>query len=178
MKKVFEMVGMVGLMGLIGLAIYHFVLAPLLVSSDKVEANIGDSFYATSLLDHKGEQQSLAQYKGKTIIVNFWATWCAPCREEMPELSALHKKLAAKNVIVLGLAIDEMEQVNVYQEETPVSYPLLIAEVEGMVMAADLGNKKGVLPYTAIVGPKGEVIKTFYGKVDEGMLLKALPIKQ
>lgn len=130
------------------------------------------ALWASTLPDHTGKQYPLAQFKGKPLILNFWATWCEPCREEMPEISALastHPEIA-----VLGLAIDEAAAVHEFVESTPVSYPLLIAENEGMPLAEALGNHKGVLPYTVIISAQGVVTQIFFGRVNREMLQKAL----
>lgn len=135
------------------------------------EAEIA-SLWATTLFDHSGKAYLLAQYRGKPVILNFWATWCEPCREEMPEISALAS--AHPEIAVLGLAIDEAAAVHEFTESTPVSYPLLIAENEGMPLAEALGNHKGVLPYTVVISAQGEVTHIFFGRVNREMLQKAL----
>jgi len=135
------------------------------------EAEIA-SLWTTTLFDHSGKAYLLAQYRGKPVILNFWATWCEPCREEMPEISALAS--AHPEIAVLGLAIDEAAAVHEFTESTPVSYPLLIAENEGMPLAEALGNHKGVLPYTVVISAQGEVTQIFFGRVNREMLQKAL----
>jgi thiol-disulfide isomerase/thioredoxin len=128
--------------------------------------------WTTTLFDHSGKAYPLAQYRGKPVILNFWATWCEPCREEMPEISALAS--AHPEIAVLGVAIDEAAAVHEFTESTPVSYPLLIAENEGMPLAEALGNHKGVLPYTVVISAQGEVTQIFFGRVNRDMLQKAL----
>lgn len=128
--------------------------------------------WATTLPDHTGKTHALSQFKGKPLILNFWATWCEPCREEMPEISALASE--HEEIVVLGLAIDEAAAVHEFVASTPVSYPLLIAENEGMPLAERLGNNKGVLPYTVIISAQGEVTHIFFGRVNRQMLEKAL----
>lgn len=128
--------------------------------------------WVTTLPDHAGKTYTLSQFKGKPLILNFWATWCEPCRDEMPEISELASQ--HPEIAVLGLAIDEAAAVHEFVESTPVSYPLLIAENEGMPLAETLGNNKGVLPYTVIISAQGEVTHIFFGRVSHQMLEKAL----
>ena len=128
----------------------------------------------TTLNNQKGKAYPLAQFKGKPMILNFWATWCEPCRDEMPEISALAS--AHPEIAVLGVAIDEAAAVHEFVESTPVSYPLLIAENEGMALAESLGNNKGVLPYTVILSAQGEITDIFFGRVNRDMLQKALKL--
>ncbi|HSI46148.1 MAG TPA: redoxin domain-containing protein [Methylophilus sp.] len=130
------------------------------------------TLWNTTLNDQKGKAYPLAQFKGKPMILNFWATWCEPCRDEMPEISALASE--HPEIAVLGLAIDEAAAVHEFVESTPVSYPLLIAENEGMPLAEAMGNNKGVLPYTVIVSAQGEITHIFFGRVTRDMLQKAL----
>ncbi|MDX1916280.1 MAG: TlpA disulfide reductase family protein [Methylophilus sp.] len=132
------------------------------------------TLYTTHFSDPTGHQQTLAQYKGKIIVLNFWATWCEPCREEMPELSALHESYLAKNVVVLGLAIDDLTAIAEFQKQTPVKYPLFAADMQGMEIATNLGNNKGVLPYTVIIKPDGSVYKTYFGRVSKTLLEESL----
>lgn len=178
MKKLIDYALSLILMIAIGSVVYHFVLKPFqasrLTGDENTESHHTQAFFASQLLDVDAKPYLLAQYKGKTLIVNFWATWCAPCREEMPDLSDLNKILFNQKVSVIGLAVDEQEAVKQFQVETPVSYPLLIAETEGMVLSTQLGNAKGVLPFTVIVDKEGNVAKTYYGKITKAMLLQAL----
>lgn len=130
--------------------------------------------FAATFPNENGQQQKLAQYAGKTVILNFWATWCEPCREEMPELSAMHQIYQGKNVVVLGVAIDDVATISDFLKETKVSYPLFSAEMEGMQIAANLGNDKSVLPYTVIIKPDGSVAKTYFGRISRSLLEETL----
>ena len=130
--------------------------------------------FAATFPDENGKQQALKQWRGKIIVLNFWATWCPPCREEIPELSALNTQYQNKNVIVLGIAIDDVGLVNEFNKEIKVSYPLLAAENSGMDIAATLGNDKGVLPYTVIIKADGMVAKTYFGRISKPLLEKTL----
>ena len=107
-------------------------------------------------------------------MLNFWASWCEPCREEMPELSALHNEYKARNVVVLGMAIEDVAAVNDFLKETKVSYPLFAADIQGMEIASLLGNNKGVLPYTVIINADGSIVKSFFGRVTKPLLEKSL----
>ncbi len=130
--------------------------------------------FAATFPDENGKPQALKQWQGKIIVLNFWATWCPPCREEIPELSVLNTQYQNKNVIVLGIAIDEVGLVKEFNKEIKVSYPLLAAENGGMDLAAALGNDKGVLPYTVIIKADGTVAKTYFGRISKPLLEKTL----
>ena len=130
--------------------------------------------FAATLPNEKGQPQQLKQYAGKTVVLNFWATWCEPCREEMPELSSLHEEYKNKNLVVLGVAIDDVAAISDFVKETKVSYPLFAAEVHGMELAAGLGNDKSALPYTVIIKADGSVAKTYFGRITKPLLEEEL----
>jgi len=115
MKRIFDRVIPVVIALALGVFIFTQFIQPKLNSahgtSEKRTSNETTAFFASELVDSAQVLQPLKQYKGKTLIVNFWATWCPPCREEMPDLSELHEKLSTENVVVLGLAVDELEAV-------------------------------------------------------------------
>jgi len=155
---------------LLGLAVRHFAVNPLYnqpVTSAK-------PLFTATLTDINGSKQNLSQYQGKIIVLNFWATWCPPCREEMPELSQLHQEYKNRNVVVLGVAEDELAPVKEYLQLSPVAYPVFIAENESADLGMHLGNDKSVLPYTVIIGADGNVIDTFFGRINKPLLEKSL----
>ena len=128
--------------------------------------------YAIELQDLSKKKLTLQNYKNKLLIINFWATWCAPCREEIPELNEFYKN---KDINLIAIAIDEIADVIKFQDEIPIQYPSFIAnELEGVTLAKKLGNERGVLPFTVIIQPDGSVKKSFYGKVKISDLNQAL----
>lgn len=120
---------------------------------------------STDLLDVDGEQHSLRQWNGQILVVNFWATWCAPCREEIPELIKLQEEFSQKGAQVIGIAIDQTEPVRAYAREMNINYPILLAEAQGIALSQKLGNQKGALPFTVILDENGKLIHRKLGKV-------------
>lgn len=173
LKKILSAIIYLALMMALGFAIYHYLLSPNTASSQTSELNT-QTLFAANLPNENGVNQALKQYKGKIIVLNFWATWCAPCREEMPELSQLYTEYKSKNVVVLGIAVDELALVKEFSLATPVSYPLFAAENDGMNLGIDLGNDKGVLPYTVIINADGSVVKTFFGRINKSLISSTL----
>lgn len=183
LKKIFTAIAYLLIMAIMGFAILHYLINPNLNSaptkgepSNKLATQ---ALFAAQLPDVDGKLQALKQWQGKTIVLNFWATWCPPCREEMPELSALNTEYQKRNVVVIGIAIDELAVVKAFAQDTKpdaikVSYPLLAAELDGMGLASGLGNDKGVLPYTVIIKPDGSVAKTYFGRVTKTLLEETL----
>ena len=155
----------------LGCSVRYFMLNAQ--AEDKGKAST-QALFAATLPDEKGHPQALKQYAGKIVVLNFWATWCGPCREEMPELSQLYEAYKSKNLVVLGVAIDDVGAVSEFTKETKVSYPLFAADMAGMQYATDLGNNKDVLPYTVIIKADGTVAKTYFGRVTKPLLEETL----
>lgn len=126
--------------------------------------------YATMMNDPDGKPQSLKQFQDKTIVLNFWATWCEPCREEMPELSKVYAENKSKNLVVVGIAIDEEKAVKSYLKQTKVAYPIFVDEDQGVILSKNLGNNEGILPYTVIIDSDGNIQKTILGRVHKDQL--------
>ncbi|HEU5437045.1 MAG TPA: TlpA disulfide reductase family protein [Telluria sp.] len=123
------------------------------------------NLFAQSLPDAAGKQQAMAQWKGKALLVNFWAPWCAPCVREMPELASLAGELRAKNVNVIGIGIDSPTNIAQFADKFKISYPLYVAGMSGTDLAREFGNKAGGLPYTVLIGADGQVRKTYLGEL-------------
>jgi len=122
------------------------------------------------LSDLKGQPQSLGQWRGKLLIVNYWATWCHPCREEMPGFSRLHDKYRDKGVQFVGISIDDAAKIAEFQKTTLVSYPLLIGDIGTMENSARLGNTRQALPFTAVFDREGRLAMTKLGRFSEADL--------
>lgn len=152
----------------------HMVWRTWLQASEPSVPQVTSTLFKLQLNDANGQSFALKKLQNKIIVLNFWATWCEPCREEMPEFSELATQYANSNIAFVGLAIDEATAVATFSQTTPVKYPLLIAENEGMLLAEQLGNNKGVLPFTVIIGDDGAVKKTFFGRVNRAMLELAI----
>ncbi len=123
------------------------------------------ALYAQSLPDASGTPQALAQWKGKAMVLNFWAPWCAPCVEEMPELSQLQKEQAGKNLQVIGIGIDSPSNIAEFAKKFNIAYPVYVAGISGTELSRQFGNKAGGLPYTVLIGADGQIKKTYLGRL-------------
>ena len=149
----------------LGFSIFRIFLMP----SEKNITSTAPLF--TSIInDPEGKPQSLKQFENKIIVLNFWATWCEPCREEMPELSNFYTENSSKNVVVIGIAIDEAKAVKSYLKKTKVMYPILVDEDKGVILSKNLGNNQGILPYTVIINSNGSIQKTIFGRIHKDQL--------
>lgn len=132
------------------------------------------ALFAASFVDAENKPQAIAQWRGQVLVINFWATWCPPCLDEMPELSALQDKYRSAGVTILGISTDDVAKIREFAKSTPVSYPLLAGDFEAMNLAHSLGNDKGVLPYSVIVGRDGKLIEQHFGRIDGSVLEASL----
>ena len=111
-----------------------------------------------SLPDLHGVMRHINEWNGRVIIINFWATWCAPCRKEIPEFIALQSRYADKGLQVIGIALQKPEEVIGYVEELQMNYLILADELPVIKVTEDFGNAIGALPYTVIVDRQGIVV--------------------
>ncbi|KQQ87452.1 TlpA disulfide reductase family protein [Massilia sp. Leaf139] len=123
------------------------------------------NLYARTLDDLAGKPQAFSQWQGKPLLVNFWATWCAPCVQEMPELSAIADKEAGKRFNVIGVGIDSPTAMREFAAKHNIKYPLLVGGMGGTDIAREFGNANGGLPFTVLIGADGQVRKTYLGKL-------------
>jgi len=114
-----------------------------------------------------GDTVDWSKFKGNPLIINFWATWCTPCVEEMPLIDRFYKENAAKGWQVVGLAVDQPSRVRSFLAQSPVSYPILLAGMGGTQLTQALGNKSGALPFTIILDAKEGVLLKKLGKLKE-----------
>ena len=112
----------------------------------------------------------MRQWQGSWLVVNFWATWCAPCVEEMPDLEKIQAEYANRGVTVVGLAIDNPTAVKQFRDSLNLKLPLLIAGATGTDIARQLGNSSGALPYTVLVDRHGNITHSKLGQVRAGEL--------
>jgi len=140
-------------------------------------ASIGtqaSAIFRLNLSDSGGKVHTLEQWRGKILIVNFWATWCPPCREEMPGFARLQEKLEAKGVQFVGISIDTAVKVAEFQKLTPVNYPLLIGDAGAIDSSVALGNSRQALPFTAVIDRHGIVSAIKLGRFLEADLERQL----
>ena len=128
---------------------------------------VGDSASDFQLPDLQGQPQAFTQWHGKPILLNFWATWCPPCIEEMPMLDAAHRA-DGSGLTVIGVALDEGGEVQKFLAKNPVRYPILLAgEGAEVDLSTTYGNAKSVLPYSVLIGRDGQILAQKFGLLRE-----------
>jgi peroxiredoxin len=118
------------------------------------------------LADATGRTLSAASFDGKALLLNFWASWCQPCVEEMPMLSQLHQDLAGQDFAIIGVALDDPERAREFAEELSVAYPLLFGRADAMLVGRRYGNRAGLLPYSVLVDAEGIIRWTRLGALE------------
>lgn len=131
------------------------------IGEPEVESGLWQLKFAT--LD--GRLLSMASLRGKPVLLNFWATWCPPCVEELPLLSSFYQENSANGWQVLGLAVDQLEPVKRFLARAPVTFPVVLAGMPGIEISKSLGNLSGGLPFTVVLGSDGRVAHRKMGKV-------------
>lgn len=126
----------------------------------------GGALLAVALPDLSGREQALGQWKGKVLVVNFWATWCSPCREEMPEFIKAQRELGGEGLQFVGIAIDQADKVEQFATEIGLNYPALIGGYGAIELSKSFGNRLGALPFTIIVNRSGRVVHTQLGPLN------------
>jgi thiol-disulfide isomerase/thioredoxin len=132
------------------------------------------AFFANPWQMPDGKPANSENWRGKVLVVNFWASWCPPCVEEMPALDRIAQEYASKNVLIVGIGIDSPSNIREFLQKTPVSYPIVLGGLEGSNLSKQMGNTQGALPYTVVINPKGKSIYTKLGKISEEELKKAI----
>lgn len=117
--------------------------------------------------DLKGDIRNIKEWDGKIIFLNFWATWCPPCKKEIPDFIELQKAYGDQGLQFIGLALDDEAAVREYAEKVGMNYPTLIVQDEGVGLAKRYGNGIGALPYTVIINRNGEISDTFRGELSK-----------
>jgi len=128
------------------------------------------ALFAQSFDDADGHLQPMNQWQGRLLVVNFWATWCAPCIEEMPDLQRVQAEYAERGVTTVGVAIDNASAVKRFRDEQNIALPLLVAGAAGTELVRQLGNASGALPYTVLVDRGGSVVQSKLGRLQASEL--------
>jgi thiol-disulfide isomerase/thioredoxin len=135
------------------------------VTQEKVsERNFLGEF---ELIDLNNVMTHSSKWNGQYKLINFWATWCAPCRREIPLLNNTQKEYQDMSVQIIGIAVDVLDDVIAYSEETPFEYPVLVGEEEAIAIAENANIEFIGLPFTMLVDDQNEIIKTHLGEIKE-----------
>ncbi len=139
-------------------------ITPAAVSTEPV--------FSASFRDLDDKTQALRQWRGKVLVLNFWAPWCPPCREEIPDFVKLQDKYRARGLVFVGVALDEKIKVQAFADEMGINYPVLLGEMEAVDLAHKIGNRLGGLPFTVVIDRKGGIVASEVGGLTMARLEK------
>lgn len=147
--------------------------SPSVLSSEASQQG-AKAIFAANLPDLQGENQTVSQWLGNVIVVNFWATWCTPCREEIPEFIETQEKFRDQGLVFVGIAIDQADKVKMFSQEFGINYPVLVGSLNTWSLLEAAGNRQSALPYTVVINRSGEIVETYLGRVNQKKLEKAV----
>jgi len=131
--------------------------------------------FAATLSNMDDKPVALERYKGKPLVVNFWARWCGPCRVEIPELTKVQRQMKDKGLVVVGIGLeDKSETVREFARAYEMEYTVLLAKDQGLPLLRALGNMKAALPYTLAIDRNGKVVSTKLGLMTKADIDAAL----
>jgi thiol-disulfide isomerase/thioredoxin len=166
--------------GIVGFAIYRFGIEPQVqtsvdaaplpeqpVAAAPAEHAPPDRLPEFTLTDQDGNARSIQSWPGKSLIINFWATWCAPCRREIPLLKKIQDEHEASGFQVVGIAVDFRDDVLKYAQEIGIDYPLLIGEQDGLEAISKFGISAAGFPFSVFTDSQSRIVLTHLGEIDE-----------
>ncbi len=143
-------------------------------SSAEDDRRLLDLFLDRAWEDAEGRPLDTASLRGQVLLINFWATWCPPCVEEMPELDQLQKEWGGRGAQVLGIGIDSRAKILDFSRRARFTYPLLVGGAEGSDLSRAFGNVSAALPFTVLIGRDGRVRERILGRFNLSHLREAL----
>ncbi len=157
----------------VGLIVGHQLRLHLVAASppDRPASDLRSEFL---LPDLQGQMHNIREWDGKVIVLNFWATWCPPCRKEIPDFIRLQTELGPRGVQFVGVAIDDRQAVQDFRDEMGINYPLLIGEADATAVSQNYGNRMAALPFTAIINRDGKIVQARPGEFSEAQMRSLL----
>lgn len=149
---------------------YHGWSSRVAAERETASRAVADRVFAARLINPEGGAPTLEQWRGRVLVVNFWATWCAPCREEIPVFVRLQERHGPRGLQFVGIAFDQPDKVAEFAREFRVNYPLLLGGLDTMELLREAGNRAGVLPYTLVIDRQGKVVSREPGGLKETRL--------
>ena len=164
---------------LLGSWLFFFCACAVLADDNPArEFPAGDKIFAATFDDLDGKPVALADFKGKPLVLNFWATWCSPCLKEIPDLVEIHKRYGARGVELVGIAVEDatrdVTQMREFVKANNVNYRILVGRDKGIWLLQTLGNKAAGLPYTVVLDRQGNIVFTKRGAVTRERLEQVL----
>jgi thiol-disulfide isomerase/thioredoxin len=148
------------------------------VAGPREPAKVPEQLPVFTLGDRNGRATPVATWAGKSLVLNFWATWCAPCRREIPLLTSVSNEWGDRGVEVVGVAVDHREKVAAYADALKIPYPILVGEQDALDLAAKFGVESPVFPFTVFTDHRGQVVTLYIGELHKAQVDLILSIVQ
>lgn len=147
-------------------------LAALVFSLSVGAAEFPDAgkIFSATFEDLNGKPVALADFQGKPLVLNFWATWCSPCRKEIPDLIEIHKQFSGRGLNLVGIAVEEPGKIGDFAREQGINYPIVAGREKGIWLLQTLGNKAAGLPFTVVIDRAGNIVFTKRGVISRERL--------
>jgi len=169
-------VGAAAVAGLAGVGVAWLKYDPQKLTAGQTSA-AQDALWAMSFDTPDGQPKPMSSFRGKPLLLNFWATWCPPCVEELPLLDAFYQEQKAKGWQVLGLAVDQPSAVRKWLQAKPLGFAVGMAGLNGTELSKSMGNLAGSLPFTAVFGASGALLHRKTGKLSKEDLMQWAELK-
>ena len=150
-----------------GVALVALCAGMLMRGNERVAKADIRPLMAVSMPDLQGKSRNLSEWRGKVLVVNFWATWCPPCLKEIPEFVRMQEKSGPKGLQFVGIAADQPDKVRQFAAKHHINYPILLGEMDVIQIARLAGNEAGGLPFTVIIDREGQWVRSESGALDE-----------
>ncbi len=143
-------------------------------SIDSGNSMVGQMRPEFAMMDIDGNIRNISDWDGQVVLLNFWATWCPPCLEEIPDFIEVQQALENKGLQIIGVAVDNEDDVRQFASDMAMNYPVMAGETEAIELSQKYGNKIGGLPFSAIIDKNGKITHTITGELRKDRLIPIL----
>ena len=180
MKNVVIFIAATAIAGASGFAVQRYLatdraaVTEITSMAETVSPVIGKIRPEFAMLDIEGNVRNIKDWDGQVVLLNFWATWCPPCLEEIPGFIEVQQDMENRGFQIIGVAVDNEENVRAFADEMAMNYPILAGEMEAIELAQKYGNNIGALPFSAIIDKNGKITHTIMGELSKDRLISIL----
>jgi len=180
MKNVVIFIAATAMAGASGFALQRYLttdtvavteITPFAETTSPVIGKIRPEF---AMMDIEGNVRNIKDWDGQVVLLNFWATWCPPCLEEIPGFIEVQQDMENRGFQIIGVAVDNEENIRAFADEMAMNYPILAGEMEAIELAQKYGNNIGALPFSAIIDKNGKITHTIMGELSKDRLISIL----
>lgn len=174
MKNTIIFIVAITIAGVSGFALQRYLAPDSPVGIDTRNSMIGQTRPEFAMTDIDGNIRNIKDWDGQVVLLNFWATWCPPCLEEIPDFIEVQQALENKGLQIIGVAVDNEEDVRQFASDMAMNYPVMAGEMEAIELSQKYGNSIGGLPFSAIIDKNGKITHTITGELSKERLLSIL----